>query len=208
MTDLAGFLDSNDAYYGSGAVMSTFLGNHDVPRAIEHALDTPMFDPWDGGKWAAWTGQPSLPTSKNPFERLVVAYTLMFTMPGIPMLYYGDEFGMPGAGDPDNRRFMQWSSYSQNQTWLRDQLAALAKIRAAHPATRQGTRQTLGVTADVFVYKMSAAGDTVYVAVNRGDAAQGATNLPGGTYQDLINGGTVSAPLTLPARSVVVLTAQ
>ena len=50
MSDLVGFLDSNDGYYGPGAVMSTFLGNHDVPRAIEHALDTPLFDPWDGGK--------------------------------------------------------------------------------------------------------------------------------------------------------------
>jgi len=208
MSDLAGFLDTNDGYYGSGSVMSTFLGNHDVPRAIEHALDTPMFDPWDGGKWAAWTGQPQLPTSKNPFERLAVAYTLLYTLPGIPMLYYGDEFGMPGAGDPDNRRFMQWSNYSQNQTWLRDRLAALAKMRAAHPATRQGTRQTLGAAGDVFVYKMTAAGDTVYVALNRGDSAQQALNLPAATYQDLLGGGTVSAPLTLPPRSALVLAPQ
>ena len=39
MSDLVGFLDSNDGFYGAGSVMSTFLGNHDVPRAIEHALD-------------------------------------------------------------------------------------------------------------------------------------------------------------------------
>jgi glycosidase len=96
MGDLAGFLDSNEGFYGAGSVMSTFLGNHDVPRAIEIALDTPMFGAWDGGKWAAWSGQPQLPTSKNPFERLAVAYTLIYTMPGIPMIYYGDEFGMPG----------------------------------------------------------------------------------------------------------------
>ena len=208
MSDLAGFLDTNDGYYGGGSVMSTFLGNHDVPRAIEHALDTPMFDPWDGGKWAAWSGQPQLPASKNPFERLAVAYTLLYTMPGIPMLYYGDEFGMPGAGDPDNRRFMQWSNYSQNQTWLRDRLAALAKVRAAHPATRHGTRQTLGAAGDVFVYKMTSAGDTVYVALNRGDSAQQALNLPAGTYQDLLGGGTVTVPLTLAPRSAVVLANQ
>jgi glycosidase len=208
MSDLAGFLDANDGYYGSGSVMSTFLGNHDVPRTIHLALDTPMFGSWDGGKWAAWTGQPSLPTSKSPFERLSVAYTLLYTMPGIPMLYYGDEFGMPGAGDPDNRRFMQWTDYTANQTWLRDRLAALAKMRSEHPATRRGTRQTLGVAGDVFVYKMTAAGDTVFVALNRGDAPQNAVNLPAGGYVDLVTGATVSSPLTLQPRTALVLSPQ
>ena len=37
MSDLAGFLDANDGYYGPGSVMSTFIGNHDVPRAIHLA---------------------------------------------------------------------------------------------------------------------------------------------------------------------------
>jgi len=208
MQDLVGFLDSNDGYYGTGSVMSTFLGNHDVPRAIEHALDTPMFDPWDGGKQNAWTGQPSLPTTATPFQRLQVAYTLLFTMPGIPMIYYGDEIGMPGAGDPDNRRFMQWDAYTPNQTWLRDQLAALAKIRAAHPATRRGTRTTIGVANDVFVYKMATAGDAVIVALNRGDTDQPAVNLAAGTYKDLISGATVTVPLTIPARTGLVLAAQ
>lgn len=208
MSDLANFLAANDGYYGSGAVMSTFLGNHDVPRVIELALDTPMFGAWDGGKWAAWSGQPTLPTTKSPFERLAVAYTLLFTIPGIPMLYYGDEFGMPGAGDPDNRRFMQWSNYTENQTWLRDRIAALAKLRAAHPATRRGTRQTLGASTDVLVYKMTTAGDTVFVALNRGDSSQSAINLPAGSYVDLISGNPVSAPLALQPRSAVVLSPQ
>jgi len=123
MSDLAGFLSSNDGFYGNGSVMSNFLGNHDVPRTIHIAEDSPQFGAWDGGKDRAWTNKPSLPTSKSAFERLQVAYTLLFSMPGIPMIYYGDEFGMPGAGDPDNRRFMQWDNYTANQTWLRDQLA-------------------------------------------------------------------------------------
>jgi glycosidase len=207
MSDLSGFVASNDTYYGPGSVMSTFLGNHDVPRAIEHALDTPMFDPWDGGKSDAWSNQPSLPASSNPFQRLAVAYTFLFTSPGIPMIYYGDEYGMPGAGDPDNRRFMQWSNYSQDQTHLHDQLAALGKMRAAHASVRRGTRTTLGVTNDTWTYKMSTAGDTVYVALNRGDAAQD-SGLPAGSYVDLLSGAQVSAPVQLQPRSALVLAAQ
>ena len=121
------------------------------------------------------------------------------------MIYYGDEWGMPGAGDPDNRRFMQWSGYTANQQMLRDRIAALAKIRAAHASLRKGSRQTLGVSTDVFVYKMSTQGDAVIVALNRGDSTQQATNLPTGTYKDLISGDTVTAPVTLAARSARVL---
>jgi glycosidase len=208
MSDLAGFLDANDGYYGQGSVMSTFIGNHDVPRAIELALDNPMFGSWDGGKNLAWNNQPSLPSSANPFERLVVAYTLLFTIPGIPMIYYGDEFGMPGAGDPDNRRFMQWSNYTANQTMLRDRIAALAKIRSAHPSLRRGSRQTIGVSGDVFVYKMSTAGDAVIVALNRGDDQELAVNLPAGTYTDLVSGVTVTAPVQLDPRSARLLAPQ
>ena len=115
---------------------------------------------------------------------------------------------MFGAGDPDNRHFMQWSNYTANQMWLHDQIAALAKLRTAHPATRRGSRTTLGVGTDTFVYQMTTTGDQVFVALNRGDTTQTATGLPGGNYTDLISGATVTAPLQLAPRTAVVLTAQ
>jgi len=205
MSDLSGFLQSNDGFYGANAVMSTFLGNHDVPRAIGLADDSPLFGAWDGGKDRAWQNQPQLPNDANPFQRLAVAYTLLFTSPGLPMIYYGDEIGMPGAGDPDNRRFMQWDHWNANQTFLHDTLAKLAKVRSAHPATRRGTRTILGVTQDVMVYKMVADGDTIFVALNRGDAPASAQGLPGGAYMDLINGGSLNGGATIPARTALVL---
>ena len=81
-------------------------------------------------------------------------------------------------------------------------------MRAAHPATRNGTRTTLGVTGDVFVYKMASAGDTVFVALNRGDSQQPAQGLPAGTYVDLVTNETVQAPLQLDAHSARVLAAH
>jgi len=205
MGDLAGFLASNDGFYGAGSVMSTFIGNHDVPRAVHLAEDNPLFGAWDGGKDRAWNNRPSAPQSANPYQRLAVAYTLLYTSPGIPMLYYGDEYGMHGAGDPDNRHSMQWDNYLAPQVTLRDRIAALAKMRAAHPSTRRGTRQQLGVSQDVLVYKMTDPGDTVFVALNRGDSAQPAVNLPTGDYTDAITGELVRAPVTLQPRSAVVL---
>ena len=208
MTDVANFMDTNAAYYGPGAVMSTFLGNHDVPRIIHFAEDQPQFHDWDGGKDRAWINQPQLPTTKSPFERVATAYTLLMTTPGVPLIYYGDEVGLAGAGDPDNRRMMPWTGLTQNQTWLRDRLSALIKTRAAHAALRRGTRTTLSVANDTFVYEMQAPGDDVYVALNRGDTAQPATNLPPGDYTDLITNATVTAPASIPPRTGLVLVAK
>jgi glycosidase len=207
MNDLITFMDSNTGFYGT-SVMSTFLGNHDVPRSIELALDQPMFGAWDGGKNLAWSGQPSLPTSSNPFQRVAVAYALLMTSPGIPMVYYGDEYGMPGAGDPDNRRFMQWTGYSSDQQWLHDRIAGLAKARAQHVALRRGTRTMLNVGFDTAVYKMEASGDAVFVVLNRGDGSPAADGLPAGDYVDLVTGDAVHAPLTLAPRSALVLVAK
>jgi glycosidase len=205
MTDLGNFLGSNDGYYGGGSVMSTFIGNHDVPRAVHLAEDSPLFGAWDGGKDRAWANRPSQPQNGSPYERLSVAYTLLFTIPGIPMIYYGDEFGMAGAGDPDNRHMMQWSGYNAGQSALRDRIAGLSKMRAQHPSTRRGQRVQLGSTTDVLVYKMTDAGDTVFVALNRGDSTQAAVGLPTGDYMDAITGEAVRAPVNLAARSGVVL---
>jgi glycosidase len=205
MSDLANFLASNDTYYGPGAVMSTFLGNHDVPRVVHIAEDNPQWDEWAGGKERAWVNQPQLPQTASAFERLAVGYALLYTSPGVPMLYYGDEYGMPGAGDPDNRRFMQWSGHTPNQIWLRDQLAAFARIRREHEALRRGQRSTLGTTGDVYVYKMTTNGDAVFVVLNRGDDAEAAGGLPPGNYVDLITGAPITAPLQAPARTAVLL---
>ncbi len=208
MGDLAGFLASNDGFYGAGSVMSTFIGNHDVPRSVHLAEDHPLFGDWDDGKGRAWNNTPGLPGSATAFERLAVAYTFLFTSPGVPLIYYGDEIGLPGGGDPDNRRFMQWDGYSAHQTFLRDRIARLSAIRHQHAALRRGSRTMLGTTHDTMVYQMSAQGQNLYVALNRADSALPAQGLPGGNYEDLVTGQQLTAPLSIPARTGMVLIAR
>ncbi|PJB33357.1 MAG: hypothetical protein CO108_31055, partial [Deltaproteobacteria bacterium CG_4_9_14_3_um_filter_63_12] len=96
----------DEGYYGPWAVMSNFLGNHDVARALSHA-NGDIADMWgNGAKEQGWLNPPALPTSSLPFKRLRMAWTFLMTLPGVPLLYYGDELGMQGAGDPDNRQPM------------------------------------------------------------------------------------------------------
>jgi glycosidase len=209
MYDLEGFLAGNDGFYGAG-IMSTFIGNHDVPRSIHFAQDVPLWsDPWADGKDKAWSGQPGLPAQQSAFERMANAFAILFTLPGVPLIYYGDEVGMPGAGDPDNRRFMQWSGYSQGQQLLKDRIAKLSAIRAAHPALRRGSRATLTVTGDTLAYSMTEGGDVVVVVVNRGDGSANVGGLPAGSYVDALdNSSHTGSSVSVPARSTRILVAN
>jgi glycosidase len=207
MTELAAFVASNDGFYGRQAVMSTWIGNHDLGRVIHMAEDAPLWpDPYSDGKDRAWANQPQLPSSRRPFERLATAFAFLLTSPGAPLIYYGDEVGLPGAGDPDNRRMMTWSGLSEHQTWLRERLSRLGQLRAAHPALRHGRRATLSVTDDAWVYSMTKGDEVVFVALNRGDADVTVSGLPAGALRDEYADVTVSGPTVLvPARSARVL---
>lgn len=206
MQDLEGFLASNEGFYGSG-IMSTFIGNHDIPRSIHFAEDQPLWgSEWADGKDRAWSNQPTLPSNQAPFERLANSFAVLFTNPGVPLVYYGDEVGMAGAGDPDNRRMMQWSNYSTGQQGLLAKLKTLASVRAAHASLRRGKRMSLGATNDTIAYQMTYQNDVVTVVVNRSDSPQQVGNLPSGALKDLLGGGMVSGPtVSVPARSAMIL---
>jgi glycosidase len=206
MSELADFLSSNDSYYGAG-VMSTFIGNHDMPRPIHFAQDTPLWDnEWADGKDKAFANKPGVVSGKSAYERLANAFTVLFTTKGIPLIYYGDEVGLPGAGDPDNRRPMQWTPPSADQQVLLTRLKKLTKIRAAHPALRKGTRTTIGVTNDTLAYKMATVDDTVFVVINRGDSQQSVSGLPGGALTDLMTDAGLNGPsVNVPPRTSLIL---
>jgi glycosidase len=209
LTDLEGFMNQNDGFYGPDAIMSTFIGNHDVPRSIHFAEDSPLWsDAWADGKDRNWSNQPSLPSGTSAFERLANAFTVILTTKGIPLIYYGDEIGMPGGGDPDNRRFMEWdaSSYSAGQTLLLGKIKKLTALRKAHKALWYGTRMTLSITADAWAYQMTSGSDNVYVALNRSDSAQQVTGLPSGALTNQLGSGMVMGPsVMVPPRTAMVL---
>lgn len=202
MSDLAAFMNSNDYYYGASAVMSTFIGNHDLPRVIHLAADNRIWnDQGADGKDRAWQNQPGAVSEQAAYERIANGFAILFTNRGAPLLYYGDEIGLPGAGDPDNRRFMQWNGISPNQTALRERIQKLSEIRSKHPALRRGTRTTLDSSADTWVYSRITTGDSVYVAVNRSDAPKEAKNLPAGALTDLVTNTAATGPtVSIPAR--------
>jgi len=198
MGQLLYVLNASRAFYGPDAIMSNFLGNHDVPRFISHAAGV-IADKWgNGAKEQGWQNPPALPSSKDPFARSVMAFAFLLTVPGIPLIYYGDEIGMPGAGDPDNRRMMQFDGLTPDQLSLKEAVGKLAQARAQHPATRTGDVVEIKRDKDFIAYAVVSTGDAVVVALNRGQGRSETLSLPTGVpttapLKDVLTGQSYTA---------------
>ncbi len=199
---LADLLSQGDGFYGSQAIMSNFLGNHDVPRFVSHAAGQ-IGDLWgNGAKEQGWDQPPGQPSEAEPYERLKLAFSFLFTIRGVPLIYYGDEIGLAGAGDPDNRREMVFDGWTPVQQSVYDHIGALAAARKAHPSLRNGSYKTLLADGALLVFERSGGGETAIVALNRSGVAQTAM-LAGvsGSWTDALSGEVVSGGSSL---SVVV----
>jgi neopullulanase len=81
-------------------------------------------------------------------------------------VYYGDEIGLEGAHDPDNRRAFPWH---QPGTWDNDLLHEFQKmiaLRHASPALRRGSYTVLHASDDVFAHARRFGDETVVVVFN------------------------------------------
>lgn len=102
-----------------------------------------------------------------------LATLLLFTFPGAPSIYYGDEVGLPGRIDPDSRR-----GFPLEAKWEREVLdyhRQLISLRHAYPAMRTGSYQVLFAHAETYVFARILGEQELIVAVNAGTAPANAT---------------------------------
>jgi len=96
-------------------------------------------------------------------------------------MYYGDEIGMEGTGDPDNRRdfpggfpgdprnaFTEQGRTRQEQD-IFHYVQSLLRLRAEHPALRKGDFKSIFADETAYVYSRHGGGETVLIAVNNSD---------------------------------------
>lgn len=111
-------------------------------------------------------------------ERQAVAVTLQFTLPGVPMVFAGDELGLEGVTGEDARRPMPWG---HTEEWEQDTIevyATLAGLRRTHPALRRGGLRWAFADDDAIVFVREHPAGDVLVACRR--AAGGEIRLDAG----------------------------
>lgn len=149
--------------------LTTFIDNHDLPR---------------------FASVSSAGESETSQLRLREALALLMTLPGIPMLYYGDELGLLGGADPDNRRDMPGWAFDPAQrgqphpgqalphaddtfAWTQSLIA----LRREHPALVEGDYVELwrkgGQPHDIFGFVRTDGVDPLVVLVNNEDTEAG-----------------------------------
>lgn len=176
-----------------------FADNHDVPRIAN---------------------EPGLGVSEAEIRRRVeLVYDLVFTLPGIPQLYSGDELAMYGGADPDNRRDLPVTTPTTRGEVF-GHVAKLAKLRTTVPALAEGEyrelwRQNGG--ANVYAFSRGTGNDARIVVVNDGGTAV-TTQIPVSTFpantalvDELADGAPAATTLAggklaiaLPARSAAI----
>jgi glycosidase len=147
-----------DSLYPHPEMLVPFFANHDVPRFASAEGSSPA--------------------------RLKLAIGLTLTLRGIPELYYGDELGMPGGGDPDNRRdfpggwigdsndaFTQ-SGRTREQQEIFSYVQALLRLRREHQALRGGRLWHLQSDDSSYVFVRESEEESVIVAFNNSEKAK------------------------------------
>lgn len=106
-------------------------------------------------------------------EHLALARALQFTLPGTPLIYYGDEWGMTGWGDWGARAPMIWKPTAQQRARFA-QLKGLIALRKAHPVLATGRVRFLSASNQdrTFAFERFSEDGRVVVAINMGPEAR------------------------------------
>ena len=196
MDELERSLSDSESIYGKETLMSPLLGNHDKARFMAYA-DGDLPDPEISDEEEVGWAKPPRVDNAAAYEKLKLGLTFVLSIDGVPMIYYGDEIGMTGAGDPDNRRMMPWdNTLTAEENSVREHLGKVAAVRRTHPALRYGSRRPLVAEGDRYAFVRAHLGDTVLAVWNRGDTltefvlAPG-PEMPDGFYEDALSGQVI-----------------
>ncbi len=138
------------------------IGTHDTARIL-----TVLGKTYEYIGNRAWQSQQKLSSTEYELgiKRLMCAAVIQYSLPGVPSLFYGDEAGVEGYGDPFCRATYPWGN---EDTRLLEFYKQLGAVRRACKAFKDGDFYCILANEDVVCYTRSSGKHTAFVAVNRG----------------------------------------
>ncbi|MBM7579774.1 alpha-amylase family glycosyl hydrolase [Jeotgalibacillus terrae] len=154
---LFNYWDYNQQFFEDPYLMGNFIDNHDMSRFTRLASEQNMF----------------------PGTRWELATVFMFTVPGIPIMYYGSEIALDGGEDPDNRRLMDFNVDEE----LKEYIGDVGELRQDLPSLTRGTLNVLYNEQGMLVYEREYEDETTVIAINNTSETQ-TVDLPVSDYTD------------------------
>jgi cyclomaltodextrinase len=134
------------------------LYQHDITYAQLNLLDshdTPRF----------------LSCASGDKDTLKLAWLFMFSYPGAPCVYYGDEIGIDGEHDPDCRKSFPWEESKWDENLLA-YVQEVIKLRKQNSALRRGDFRRLWSADGTYAFSRSLDDNTLIIALNASESPQ------------------------------------
>ena len=139
------------------------LGTHDTERILT-VLGDENIDGYNNYQIARHRMDPG--RRNFAIKRLIVAYTILATMPGIPAVFYGDEAGLEGYRDPFNRMPYPWG---KEEMRLVEHYQKMGKIRLENPVYKDGEFRLSCLDSDLLVFSRSSGTEKYVTVINNSD---------------------------------------
>ncbi len=189
------------AFYSGMNMLST----HDTPRALT-LLGAARPGPETRSERASF--RMSSEERERGRQLLKLGALLLYTFPGSPTIFYGDEAGMEGYEDPMNRGTYPWG---REDVEMQNHYRMLGKLRASHISLQKGTLHWLYAEGSLLAFARDWEGETAVTVLNAGEASA-EISLPwfGSAAVDSLSGQTMpvssgQVKLSLSPRNGVLL---
>ena len=165
------------------------ISSHDRPRALSVLADVGNMEPDRKYRYPIELNECDYNRGKR---RLIAAWKLLCSLPGMPCIYYGDEAGLYGMSDPYCRGTYPWGREDEE---LLGEFRHAAKVRMASPALRTGDMKLWAVGEDVLMIERSTlSGKDVFGRKCEKEAFTIAVNRAGGSRWIEHEGKTYEVP--------------
>ncbi|MBP5435741.1 alpha-glucosidase C-terminal domain-containing protein [bacterium] len=176
----SGVKDADGKTLSPQQLLVNFMDNHDLPRFLYE--------------------QPDKKALHN-------ALSLLFTIDGIPCIYYGTEQNFSGGNDPANREALWNSNYDTSNETFRH-ISAMAALRAQYAPLRRGDLKIIWSTdhtgdeedAGILAFERTYKNETVVVVLNTNKSHDSSTSFEGASMKTSLAAGT-SLRDVFPGRS-------